>query len=287
MLYTIENEHLRVKIADKGGELWSIYGKKTDYEYLWQGDSAVWCDRAPLVFPTCGLTHGGKYTYAGKTYEMGEHGFAAGQTLTVLAHTEDSITLAFTDNDETRAMYPFAFLYTVTYSLVGATLTVAFRVENRDEKTMIFALGGHPGFLLPPQAAESYRFQFEKGVSPRQILFENNLSRHETAAYPLENDSFAFSHKTFDEGSLFFTNIGNTVTLSSPCHPRGVRVDFEGFPVLGFWREEGSGAAYVCIEPWESIPSYFDMPECLETKAMMNRLPQGGVHTAEFSVTIL
>ena len=287
MLYTIENEQLRVKIAGRGGELWSIYGKKTDYEYLWQGDPTVWCDRSPLVFPTCGLLKDGCYTYAGKRYEMGEHGFIAAEDLSVTAHTEDSITLSLTDTPETRVIYPFSFRYSVTYSLSGDTLHIAFCVENRDEKTLIFALGGHPGFLLPPEEAESYRFRFAPGTAPRQILFENNFCRHEQVDFPLENDSFAFSHKTFDEGSWFFTDIGSTVTLSSPRHPRGVRVDFAGFPVLGFWREEGSGASYVCIEPWESIPSYFDTPEALETKAMMNHLPKGGVHKAEYSVTLL
>ena len=40
MIYTIENEDLRVAVSTVGAELQSIYGKGTDTEYLWQGDAA-------------------------------------------------------------------------------------------------------------------------------------------------------------------------------------------------------------------------------------------------------
>lgn len=43
-------------------------------------------------------------------------------------------------------MYPFAFVYWLTYELVGNKLNVTFAVENNDKKVMYFGVGGHPGF---------------------------------------------------------------------------------------------------------------------------------------------
>ena len=37
MIYTIENDKIKVAIEDKGAQLYSIYGKTTDFEYLYQG----------------------------------------------------------------------------------------------------------------------------------------------------------------------------------------------------------------------------------------------------------
>ena len=36
------NEFFKVGVKEAGCELTSVYSKKADYEYLWQGDEAVW-----------------------------------------------------------------------------------------------------------------------------------------------------------------------------------------------------------------------------------------------------
>ena len=105
MNYTISNDKLRVQISDLGAELQSVVNLADGCEYIWQGDAKYWGDRAPTLFPICGRFFGGKYTYRGKTYEMGSHGFAAKQVFVVSAKKEDSITFALTDNDATRAQY--------------------------------------------------------------------------------------------------------------------------------------------------------------------------------------
>ena len=73
MNYTLKNDLLTITISDLGGELQSVKGNGC--EYLWQGDPSYWTGRAPLLFPICGRFFDGRYTYAGKTYEMGTHGF--------------------------------------------------------------------------------------------------------------------------------------------------------------------------------------------------------------------
>ena len=92
MLYTIENSEIRVQISDMGAELQSICLKADGSEYLWQGDKTFWSGRAYNLFPICGRLSEGKYTYAGKTYEMNLHGFARKTAFEAVDQGPDSIS---------------------------------------------------------------------------------------------------------------------------------------------------------------------------------------------------
>ena len=76
MLYSIENDILRVEINDIGAELYSIKDKADGFEYLWQGDPQYWSGRAYNLFPICGRITEGRYTYKGDSYDICLHGFA-------------------------------------------------------------------------------------------------------------------------------------------------------------------------------------------------------------------
>ncbi len=70
MIYTLENEHLKISLSNHGGELHSIKGKKDNTEFLWSGDEAYWKYHAPILFPIVGKVFNSKYTVDGKTYEL-------------------------------------------------------------------------------------------------------------------------------------------------------------------------------------------------------------------------
>ncbi|NMA65127.1 MAG: aldose 1-epimerase family protein, partial [Clostridiaceae bacterium] len=75
MVYTIENDRLKLQINSLGAELWSIVDKKDGTEYLWQGNKDLWERRAPTLFPHCGRLKNDKYIYENKTYKSELHGF--------------------------------------------------------------------------------------------------------------------------------------------------------------------------------------------------------------------
>ena len=79
----------------------------------------------------------------------GIHGFVNSSDLEAEEHTAQRLVLKLTDSENTREMYPFAFVYWLTYELVGNKLNVTFAVENNDKKVMYFGVGGHPGFAVP------------------------------------------------------------------------------------------------------------------------------------------
>ena len=74
MIYTLENQHLKISLSNYGGELHSIKGKKDNTEFLWSGDEAYWKYHAPVLFPIVGKVFNGKYTVDGITYELPQHG---------------------------------------------------------------------------------------------------------------------------------------------------------------------------------------------------------------------
>ncbi|MBQ7380665.1 MAG: aldose 1-epimerase family protein, partial [Clostridia bacterium] len=156
MNYIIENSAIRVEISDLGAELMSIVGKKTGFEYLWQGDAEYWSSRASVLFPICGRLTEGKYTYRGKTYEMVLHGFARKQVFTVVEQKADAITFELRPNEASREAYPFDFIFRVIYTLDGASVRTTLAVENPGKENLPFSVGGHPGFNIPFVEGESF-----------------------------------------------------------------------------------------------------------------------------------
>ncbi|MBQ2277799.1 MAG: aldose 1-epimerase family protein, partial [Clostridia bacterium] len=172
MLYTIENEKISVTVTDMGAEMTSLILKETGKEYLWQADPEYWTGHAYNLFPICGRLWEGKYTYQGKTYEMNLHGFARKTAYELAEQTATTLTFRLTDSDVTYAQYPFRFELLLTYTLDGASVITTFHIENKDEKELIYAIGGHPGFNVPLADGESftdYTLTFSEPCAPKAL----------------------------------------------------------------------------------------------------------------------
>ncbi|MBE6673441.1 MAG: aldose 1-epimerase family protein [Ruminococcaceae bacterium] len=291
MLYTIENGSIRITVDNKGAEMTSLVLKETGTEYLWQADPAYWSGHAYNLFPICGRLWEGKYTYRGATYEMNLHGFARKSMYEIVEQTENSLTFRLTDNDVIYAQYPFHFELLLTYTLEGASVITTFHVTNKDDKELIYAVGGHPGFNVPLAEGETfddYTLTFSEACNARQLCFsETCYYTPETKAFALcEGKSFALAHSLFDNDAIFMTDVAPEVTLKSNISGRFVKVTYPGMKYVGFWHKPQSDAPYVCIEPWTSIPADDGRVDDLETKRDMTRLAPGGVREHAFTITI-
>ena len=80
-IYTMENGKLKVTVADYGAELVNIFDKANQRELIWQADPAFWNRHAPVLFPNVGKYYGGNFSYDGKEYPEGQHGFARDMAL--------------------------------------------------------------------------------------------------------------------------------------------------------------------------------------------------------------
>ena len=292
MNYIIENSAIRVEISDLGAELMSIVGKKTGFEYLWQGDAEYWASRASVLFPICGRLTDGKYTYRGKTYEMVLHGFARKQVFTVVEQKAEAITFELRPNEVSRAAYPFDFIFRVSYTLDGASVRTTLAVENPGNEALPFSVGGHPGFNIPfveGESFEDYYMEF-KCAKPTEALVMSPTCYYTGENVPFELREGRFldmKHSLFDNDAIFLENMCNHVSLKSRKNDRAVTVHFaEDMTHLGFWHKPKTEAPFVCIEPWHGVPAYDGKVDDMETKNKITLLPQGENYSTYFDVII-
>ena len=291
MIHVLENEQLRVEIDEHGAQVMSMLEKTTGTEYLWQGDPTYWASRATLLFPICGRLIEGRYTYKGQSYDMVLHGFIRNVDLTVSAKTENSISFTYTDNELTRSQYPFAFRYTVTYTLCGSTLDHKFVVENTGDDTLPFGLGGHPGFNIPLADGTDftdYYVEFSEVAPARKlILTETCFMTDDSEPFPLEDGKiYRLHHDMFDNDAIFLKDMAKSVTLKSDKTTRAVTLTYNDMTYLGLWHKPKTEAPYMCIEPWTSLPADDGIVDDMATKKYMTRLAPGDTAEYSFSITI-
>jgi len=148
-MYQISNDQLTISISARGAELQSIYHRDNHQEYLWNGDPAFWGKKSPVLFPIVGGLKNGSYTFEGNTYPMGRHGFAREKDFTVTEQSAHQIRFTLHADEQTRAIYPFDFCFSILYSLKENMLTVSYEVDNTGDKTLWFSVGAHPAFAVP------------------------------------------------------------------------------------------------------------------------------------------
>ncbi len=289
MIYSIENEFLKVSVQDKGAELQSILGANGT-EYLWQGDPKYWTGRAYNIFPFVGRLTEGRYLMDGENHEMAIHGIARYRVFQVAAQEKDRLVMELASDEETYAIYPRHFVFRVIYALEGSTLVQTYQVENRDGKTMYFGLGGHPGFNVPGKF-EDYRFRFEPECQPQRMLFSDDCFITEAEDYPLEENKYIYlRHDLFDRDAIVLRGISRKVVLESTTGDYRVAVSYPGMPYVGLWHKPMTDAPYVCVEPWCSLPAKAGTLTVFEQKEDLISLEAGktyeNVWTVEVSGTV-
>lgn len=280
MIYEIKNSYMTVQIESLGAELMSVKGADGT-EYLWQGDPAVWEGRSPVLFPYIGRLTDGRYTYKGKTYEMKIHGMAPYTESDPEVLEADRIVLKMESDETTKRSYPFDFVFRVCYELEENRLKIRYRVENRDDQTMIYAVGGHPGIALPLEEGcrfEDYKICFSEECHPKKIVFSEDCFVLGEEEWPLEKEKeIRLSHSLFDADAIVLKSTARALEITSDKGKKGIRVAFPGFPYIGFWHMPHMAAGYVCVEPWSSLPSRKSVVEDLETQPDLRRLLPGEI----------
>ena len=289
MLITIENGTLSLTVDTLGAQMMNL--KRHGTEYLWQGDSKYWGDRAPILFPFIARLTNDSYTLNGKLYPMTIHGFASASEFAIAEQTEDFLVLELRANEKTLAQYPIDFTFQVIFRLKDDTLETTYHVENHSDITMPFGIGGHPGFKVPVgenETFEDYCLEFSQSCHPDRVGFTPAvyLNGHDEH-YPLEEGKrISLSHALFDEDAIILKNMAREVTLHSKVSKHSVTVSYPRMPYLGIWHWPHTDAPYVCIEPWSSLPSRQDVVEEFTCKSDMVQLEPGKVYDNTWTITL-
>ena len=281
-LVNITNGTLDVTIDTVGAVFYSIV--KDGTEYLWQGNKKYWASRDVNLFPYIGRLTEGRYIFQGKSYPLTIHGFAGKAEFELEAKSETSASFVLRANDETRAAYPFEFAYHVRYELIGNRIVKHCIVENLDEKTMYFAIGGHAGFNVPLAGEgnfEDWRLEFDGKSEPERMLIDQETYRFsgKSAPYVLKDgDMIPLAHSLFDDDAVILHGMPKTVTIKSDKSVHSVRVSYSDMPFVAFWHAVRTDAPYVCVEPWSALPSHKDYVEDIERQEYMISLAGGEVY---------
>ena len=290
MIYTIENDKIKVDFSDIGGEMQSLVNKANGKEYLWQGNPEFWAGRAYNLFPICGRLTEGKYTYEGKEYEMNLHGFVRNSLMKVEQKSATEIAFVLESDEEIKKQYPFDFIYTVTYILDGARVKTVYNIKNTGAKPMYFAVGGHPGFNVPineGECFEDYYLEFDC-VKPMEWMQMTPLFyTGRNVPYPMiDGKIIELTHSLFSEDARFFTNMCKNVTMKSKKSDSFVRLEYPKMRNLGIWHKPQTEAPYLCIEPWSSVPSFDGKVDDIETKNQMEKLDSAQTYEGGFDIII-
>lgn len=289
MRYILENETLRAEIDSFGAEIKSVKRISDGREYMWQADAKYWGRTSPVLFPFVGAPKNKEYRYEGKTYAMGQHGFARDMEFSCESQDEGSIWFVLEYNEETYAKYPFRFRLHIGYELEKNQVKVLWKVENIDRKPIYFSIGAHPAFNCPIHGEENklgYGLRF--GHLEEELHHHGNtpegMARMEDEVLELKNGAVTFTPGFFDKCTYMVEGKQtDEVALFDAAGKPYVTVRFDA-PLFGIWSPEGKDAPFVCIEPWYGRCDAEDFEGTLAERAYENALAAGGKFQASYEM---
>lgn len=293
-MITLKNKSIEVAIAEHGAELSSI--RCGGEELVWCADKAYWGRHAPILFPIVGKVWNDEYRVEGKTYHLGQHGFARDSEFEVVAAQKTEATLVLRSSEATLKQYPYSFELTAHYVLEGSTLTMEWTVANGGDGRMYYQIGAHPAFLFKDfdAAEECHGFvqllRSNQGVGQVEVahLNEQGGVADDRKVMQINSGLLPLTDQLFAGDALIMehSQVDGALLLDKSQKPY-LRVDFEGSPVLGIWSPKGKKAPFVCIEPWKGRADGVGFDGDISERQWINCLEKGAQQTFRYTVTLL
>jgi len=287
--YVLNRGNWRAVVDTLGAELISC--KDKELEYVWCGDPAFWTGHAPVLFPVVCALRNDRTSFGGVPYAMKQHGFARRMEFTPVSVAEDRISLSLTASPETRGQYPFSFVLTVTHALTDDGFRTTYEVLNTDTSVLPFAIGGHAGFSCPLRTGEAfsdYDVVFDKKENPTAFLLNDKglmSPGHSKDVLTGDGRVLPVTEQMFAESALVFPHAASRkLSLVNRNTGSGLDFLFDNFCNLGIWTPPGKGAPFLCLEPWQGLPSYEDDAWIFEEKADVVFLPVGQIFRAGYEM---
>lgn len=287
--YKLTNDHCTATFTSKGAQLTSL--RTPEREYLWQADPSVWGRHAPILFPIVGRLQNNTYRYNGKSYAMGQHGFARDSYFECAEKSENHLVFSLKMTDDTKKQYPFDFILSITYHLQRATLTTTYVIENPSQRNpLYFSVGAHPAFkclMETTHKREDYAIVFNKKLSPPSMNNKNGLYLLSTTQPFAQDGKLPLTTHLFDDGSLTFNPnpFSEATLIHEPTQKKYLCMTFENYPYLGIWSKNRT-SPFICIEPWHGIADYENGQEDFTQKPGIIYLEAGRTFSCEFTIAV-
>lgn len=258
MLYELTKGNLKISADSFGAELHSI--QLNGLEYLWQCGDA-WKRYAPILFPFICSPKDRTYKADGIEYHMkANHGFARDLEFVLLEQTEQTIIFQLDSNAETLTQYPYQFQFQVRYTILEDGVKIEHIVRNTDNKPMYFYIGGHPAFNCPLEPHETFEDYVVEYDQNEIVTHEMN---HQTVTLLDNQNTLPMTRALFDYDSIVIANPNSKkISLKSATSSHSVTVEFPESKCITVWSPmHDENAKFVCLEPWTSVPTYYDDAE--------------------------
>lgn len=280
---SISTPALSAEISATGAELIRLQDH-AGADLLWDGDPTFWTGRSPLLFPMVGKVKDDRLKIAGRTYALGQHGFARTALFALVRSDAASCTWRLEASEATRQRYPFAFRLDVTYRIEGATLHMEAEATNTGDAVMPASFGFHPALRWPlpygkPRASHEIVFEKDERAPIRRPI--DGLLSAAQFPTPVRGRHLQLHDGLFEAGAL----IWDTLTSRSVVYGDTLRVDFPRMPHLGIWTKPGAG--FVCIEPWQGYASPEGFDGDFADKPGMVAIAPGASETFAMSISVL
>ena len=186
----------------------------------------------PVLFPSPGKLTNDRWTHG----KLSQHGFARTSAWRVASHdaARAELALVLTDDEATRAVYPFGFEARTTYRVEPGALVIAQQFTCTSGGPMPFGAGFHPYFAVP---------QADKAQTRIPTAARRAFDNRDKQTKALDRIDL-----TADEVDLHLLGHGSTSgTLDAP----GMQVEITCSPAFSHWVVWTlAGKDFVCLEPW-------------------------------------
>lgn len=288
---TLSNDKITLQISESGAELTSIVANGT--EYLWQADPKFWQRHSPVLFPIVGRVWNNHYTHKGKTYELGQHGFARDMDFQLSYEEDNAVVYSLESNEETLAKYPFPFVLEIGYRLKDNHIEVIWNVQNTGDKDIHFQIGAHPAFYYrdfnvldevhayigfgPDTKGLQYICPVEKGcVSPERHTLD------------LKEGLMEIRYNTFACDTYIFDNsqVNNLVLYNKEKKPY-LSMHFNT-PLVAIWSPSAvhPDVPFICLEPWYGRCDQIGYKGEFKDREWMQHLKPGKSFTGGYTITL-
>lgn len=293
MIYEIKHAGLTAKIDTVGAQLISLQNAEGT-EYIWQRNPEIWSSCSPLLFPIIGNLKDGKTVIEGKTYEMPKHGPTRNIPFHLLKQEESSVTLGITDRDFPDGVYPYDFIFSVTYSLSKDSLSFLIEIKNPASAPISYCIGLHPAIrcpLFPGESFEDYIIRFPELQTTGYRTYDlKHLQFDKSVEHPFPGSGceIPLTRNLFDIDAIWFDRPNaREASLINPSTGKGIRAEFPDFETVAFWTKPVKEAEYLCFEPWNGSAACSDEDGAFIHKNHLQTLPGGKSQTYRLILTLL
>ncbi len=280
---TISNANLTAQIKHLGAELFSLKNNQNT-EYIWEGNPAFWGKHSPILFPIVGTLKKNTYNYNQKQFQLSRHGFAREMEFELVKKSDESATFSLISTLETQKVFPFNFELQICYSLDENKLNIDYKVINKTETTLPFAIGAHPAFALPGNF-EEYSLEFQQAETLKYYLLEEGLISNNSNEIQLDNKKLGLNYQWFEKDALVFKTLESKSITILKNEKSILKVNFNDFPNLGIWTVQN--APFLCIEPWFGYSDTLNEYDDFLKKEGIQLLKNNETFKSNYSVEIL